>query len=166
MKIIQFLILITIFICAVVYLNLTKNIYLFCVNKNNINYKNESLNQSCDSFKYKDHTWMKYILNIIYEDLTENLEKELNEWIIKNNSQTVKNTIKITKFIHLSLYITIIYTFFRILPDKILQLLIYFANRLFFIISLILIIEAILYVYYDIQIDIPYIVNYLNIWIF
>jgi hypothetical protein len=166
MKIFQLLILITIFISAIIYLRLTKNIFLFCKNKNELNHINNSLDEACNSFKYRDHTWIKYLLNIIYEDFTENVENELKEWIMKNNAHTVKNTTKITKFIHLSLYIFSLYILFRILPNKILQLLIYFANKLFFIISLILTIEAILYVYYDIQIDILYTINYLNSWLF
>ena len=163
MKYKETLIFLIILIISVVYLKSTQNIFSYCLNKNKITFRNDSLEEACDYLKYIDHSGMKYLLYIIYEDLSEN---NLKDWIMKNNIYTVRNTLKIIKFMHLLLYIMSIYLLFRLLPNKILQILIYLANKVSFVVFIILSLDAIIYVYYDIQIDILYIINYLNTMLF
>jgi hypothetical protein len=155
----------TILTICMVYITYTKRNYTYCiyaakygdymVSEHNIEeYKNTCKN----ILQYSDHSLIKLILTFFYErepyEVSEEMRNNIQSWINTQNIYTLKMEIRIMKLCHILLYFLVLYVLLQLIPNLIFKIVIYFAQNIFQIIMIVLVIEAILNLYFGVSLDI------------
>jgi hypothetical protein len=124
----------------------------------------------CKEFNtdYSTHKLMKYTLKIlddfVYNTNIESYEefdltpKNIGEHIKHIDLNSFKFTLYATKFIHIFMYSIIIYISIVSVPNILAQLVLYFVNKILYIIFFILLVEAFMKIWFKIDSDIVTIV--------
>ncbi len=168
MSLIKTVLFITIFLISTAYIYYTKDYYEFCTfgritgdylldNED----KNEFFKSMCeDVFKdYSKHSIMKHSLFLFYSIISD-IKGDLNEHsrlkyeINRMNVYSMKIEFKTLKLFHLVFYLLTLYLLIMSIPRTLLDIVYYFLYKIPVIFFIFFLIEAILYIYLDINIDI------------
>jgi hypothetical protein len=162
-----------VFLC-VFYIFITRHYYIYCsYAKRMDNYlvKEELKEQYtllCESaFKdYSHHSIMKYSLDTLYYifakvDFSEQESTRLTAYIANVNYYSMKLELKILKSIHLVFYMIVLYFLIVVLPKKLIDFILFIINKLLFVFFLILIGEAVLNLYMDLQVDLIWLIKFI-----
>ena len=172
MSIFKTLILILLVTFCIAYIFYTRNYYVYCnyAKKTNNYLVKEELTELyillCEStFKdYSNHTIMKYSLDILYsiftsENFSEFEKDRLSIFISTTNFSNMKYELKVLKSVHLVFYMMVLYALVIYLPKFLINLLLYIIDKLLFVLFLVLVSEAVLNLYMDLQIDLILVVK-------
>jgi hypothetical protein len=155
----------TILTICVFYISYTKRNYVYCLyasryddymvsEANRVEYKNICKN----ILQYSDHSLIKVILTFFYEkepfEISETSRMELQSWVNTQNIYTLKMEIRIMKLCHILLYFLVLYILLQVIPNLVFKVFIYFAQNIFQILMIVLIVEAVLNLYFGISLDI------------
>jgi hypothetical protein len=121
--------------------------------------KKEFYMQICeDAFKdYSNHTIMKYSLELIYSFFVYNERSRdinLEKFIQTKSFANIKFELKTLKFIHFAFYLIVLYFLIICAPRLILDICLYFVDKLLFLFFIILLAEGVANLYMDVNIDV------------
>ena len=165
MSFFKLLLLIAIFGIFTYYIFYTVHYYSFCTFarlKNNylIEERKEIYAMLCEStFKdYSNHYIMRYSLDLVYSLISKtrfsphDLE-DLKSFLHKTTISKMKSELYILKTVHLGFYLLLLYFLVIKFPKIVIDIVLYFFDKLLIIIFLILVAEIILNMYLDIHFD-------------
>jgi hypothetical protein len=159
-------------ILAIGYIYYTSNYYNYCrygkiTNDYLVEDEWQDIYKDLCSSIYKDysgHTIMNYSLFSIYSLITDGhlnpyqIEK-LRKKMGRTNYYSLKIEFKILQIIHILFYFIVLYFLVVAIPKKIIYLLLYFIDKVLFIIMFVFMLEGVVNIYFDINIDI---LNYIK----
>jgi hypothetical protein len=169
-----------IFACCLFYIKYNETFYRFCITNsvfekiNDETRKNsfpfelsespsflkrlERLEKYCHdaNIRYESHTIMRLTINKINQFIlsSEPLDKELFEmFVIRSDPTNLKLALWVLKFIHIGLYISVLYIGIIVVPNYLAQLALSLVNKLLLFIFFILLGEAVLKIYFNWEMD-------------
>jgi hypothetical protein len=128
----------------------------------------------CNStFKeYSNHSIIKYSINTIYSlisktELSDEEREDLANFVQTTPINKMKKELYILKFVFLSFYLMILYYLVLILPRILINILLFFLDKLLVFIFFIRVVEVLLNMYMDINLDLmevyDWLYNYIHI---
>lgn len=167
MSLFKAVVLFTLSLLCLAYMCYTRQYYLYCAHsrmKNDYMVNNEIkelYTVLCnDVFRdYSDHSVLKYSLDIVYSliinlDLSEQEYNGLKFFIKNTNYYNMKFELKALKIVHFAFYMLVLYIVIILLPRMLIDLLLYLFDKLLLIVFGVLIMEAVLNMYLDVNVDI------------
>ena len=145
------------------YMYISRDYYIYCtISKKENNYliKNEIefYSQLCHGvFKdYSNNLLMKYSIELFYSNIFDDQielspyeRNEIQKFADKLNPIETKNNLRILKFVHFIFYLLNLYMTVVQIPKILIDILLYFLDKLQYIFLIIFILEGILNAYFD-----------------